>query len=131
MLVLTTSNVTGAIDLAFVDRADIKQYIGPPNQAAIYSIYYSCIQELQRQGFSSSFRKWRRGRCLFAGISSLLYCFGLICPLASLFLNYCSTLLVEFPSEVRQSIGTFSLLCGDIRKKFRNIIFVTKFYEDV
>jgi hypothetical protein len=53
VLVLTTSNVTGAIDLAFVDRADIKQYIGPPNQAAIYSIYYSCIQELQRQGFSS------------------------------------------------------------------------------
>ena len=28
VLILTTSNITGAIDLAFVDRADIKQYIG-------------------------------------------------------------------------------------------------------
>ena len=33
-LVLTTSNLTGAIDGAFVDRADIKQYIGPPGQRA-------------------------------------------------------------------------------------------------
>ena len=30
VLVLTTSNITGAIDLAFVDRADIKAYVGPP-----------------------------------------------------------------------------------------------------
>lgn len=29
-LILCTSNLTGAIDLAFVDRADIKQYIGFP-----------------------------------------------------------------------------------------------------
>jgi hypothetical protein len=27
---MTTSNITDAIDLAFVDRADIKQYIAPP-----------------------------------------------------------------------------------------------------
>jgi SpoVK/Ycf46/Vps4 family AAA+-type ATPase len=27
-MVLTTSNITEAIDLAFVDRADIKAYIG-------------------------------------------------------------------------------------------------------
>lgn len=27
VLVLTTSNITGAIDVAFVDRADIKQYV--------------------------------------------------------------------------------------------------------
>lgn len=32
--VLTTSNITEAIDLAFVDRADIKAYIGNPNQTA-------------------------------------------------------------------------------------------------
>ena len=32
------SNITGAIDLAFVDRADIKQYIGPPSQPAIYKV---------------------------------------------------------------------------------------------
>ncbi|ELU08640.1 hypothetical protein CAPTEDRAFT_163622 [Capitella teleta] len=45
-LVLTTSNITGAIDLAFVDRADIKQYIGLPGCAAIYKIFLSCIAEL-------------------------------------------------------------------------------------
>lgn len=48
VLILTTSNMTGAIDLAFVDRADIKQYIGLPNSHAIYQIYYSCLQELMR-----------------------------------------------------------------------------------
>ncbi|PSN54097.1 hypothetical protein C0J52_03118 [Blattella germanica] len=50
VLILTTSNVTSAIDLAFVDRADIKQYIGPPSTCAIYKIYQSCIQELKRAG---------------------------------------------------------------------------------
>lgn len=36
VLVLTTSNITEAIDLAFVDRADIKAYVGPPgNQVSI------------------------------------------------------------------------------------------------
>ncbi|KAJ9588802.1 hypothetical protein L9F63_017913 [Diploptera punctata] len=50
VLILTTSNVTSAIDLAFVDRADIKQYIGPPSTYAIYKIYQSCIQELKRAG---------------------------------------------------------------------------------
>eukprot|EP00095_Tigriopus_kingsejongensis_P007558 snap_masked-scaffold104_size368486-processed-gene-2.27 protein:Tk07558 transcript:snap_masked-scaffold104_size368486-processed-gene-2.27-mRNA-1 annotation:"thyroid receptor-interacting protein 13-like" len=48
VLVLTTSNVTGAIDLAFVDRADIKKYIGPPSTPAIYGILLSSIQELMR-----------------------------------------------------------------------------------
>ena len=71
-----TSNVTGAIDLAFVDRwtisssllslpllfcvfchmtlppppprVDIKQYIGLPSAAAIFKIFHSCIQELMR-----------------------------------------------------------------------------------
>lgn len=50
VLILTTSNVTGAIDLAFVDRADIKQYIGPPTPAAVYTIYRSCIAELMKVG---------------------------------------------------------------------------------
>ena len=48
VLILTTSNVTEAIDLAFVDRADIKQYIGPPSPSAIYKIYHSCVNELMR-----------------------------------------------------------------------------------
>ena len=38
VLILTTSNITGAIDLAFVDRADIKQYVGNPSQAAVYQV---------------------------------------------------------------------------------------------
>jgi len=48
VVILTTSNITGAIDLAFVDRADIKQYIGYPSAAAIYQIYSSCLHELMR-----------------------------------------------------------------------------------
>ncbi|OXU26680.1 hypothetical protein TSAR_012578, partial [Trichomalopsis sarcophagae] len=51
VLILTTSNLTEAIDLAFVDRADIKQYIGPPNEQAIYKIYSDCIKELMRTEF--------------------------------------------------------------------------------
>jgi len=49
VMILTTSNITGAIDLAFVDRADIKQYIGPPSENAIFSIYHSCINELKKR----------------------------------------------------------------------------------
>ncbi|KAI8056820.1 P-loop containing nucleoside triphosphate hydrolase protein [Syncephalis plumigaleata] len=48
VLVLTTSNITQAIDVAFVDRADIKQYIGLPSHEAIYNILVTCIQELIR-----------------------------------------------------------------------------------
>jgi Cdc6-like AAA superfamily ATPase len=50
VLILTTSNITQAIDLAFVDRADVKLYIGNPSHEAIYHILRSCILELQRVG---------------------------------------------------------------------------------
>lgn len=50
VLVLTTSNITGAIDIAFVDRADITQYIGNPGEAARYTVLASCITELVRVG---------------------------------------------------------------------------------
>lgn len=53
VMILTTSNITGAIDLAFVDRADIKQYIGLPSPKAIFQIYHSCIIELMRTGIIS------------------------------------------------------------------------------
>ncbi|KAG5858453.1 hypothetical protein JTB14_026453 [Gonioctena quinquepunctata] len=46
VLILTTSNMTETIDLAFVDRADIKQYLGNPSVPAIYKVYHSCINEL-------------------------------------------------------------------------------------
>lgn len=46
--VLTTSNITEAIDLAFVDCADIKAYIGPPSVRARYEMLRSCLSELVR-----------------------------------------------------------------------------------
>ena len=46
VLILTTSNLTNAIDNAFLDRADIRQYIGLPNIQARYEIFKSCIDEL-------------------------------------------------------------------------------------
>ena len=48
-IVLTTSNITEAIDLAFVDRADIKCYIGPPGVSARFEILRSCVVELMRR----------------------------------------------------------------------------------
>lgn len=46
VLVLTTSNLSGAIDAAFVDRADLKQYVGYPSPLAIFHIFKSAIEEL-------------------------------------------------------------------------------------
>ncbi|XP_057691316.1 pachytene checkpoint protein 2 homolog isoform X2 [Corythoichthys intestinalis] len=48
VVILTTSNVTEKIDLAFVDRADIKQYIGLPSEKGIYNIFLSCLEELMK-----------------------------------------------------------------------------------
>ncbi|CAN1291256.1 Pachytene checkpoint protein 2 homolog, partial [Linum perenne] len=48
VIILTTSNITAAIDIAFVDRADIKAYVGPPTLEARYEILRSCMQELIR-----------------------------------------------------------------------------------
>ncbi|KAI1315826.1 Pachytene checkpoint protein 2 [Mortierella claussenii] len=50
VLILTTSNITEAIDIAFIDRADIKLYVGLPTKGAIYSILQSTIEELMRVG---------------------------------------------------------------------------------
>lgn len=50
VLILTTSNITDAIDIAFVDRADIKQFIGLPSHKARYEILRSCVFELMRVG---------------------------------------------------------------------------------
>ena len=54
-LVLTTSNITGAIDAAFVDRADIKMYIGPPGVEARYTVLAGCVAELARVGVIAPF----------------------------------------------------------------------------
>ncbi|XP_030458051.2 pachytene checkpoint protein 2 homolog isoform X2 [Syzygium oleosum] len=53
VIIMTTSNITAAIDVAFVDRADIKAYIGPPTLQARYEILRSCVQELMRAGILS------------------------------------------------------------------------------
>ncbi|KAJ6970612.1 pachytene checkpoint protein 2 [Populus alba x Populus x berolinensis] len=56
VIILTTSNITAAIDIAFVDRADIKAYVGPPTLQARYEILRSCLQELLRTGIVSNFQ---------------------------------------------------------------------------
>ena len=43
---ILASNVTGMIDLAFVDRADLKRYIGPPSAEAAYGILRGSALEL-------------------------------------------------------------------------------------
>ncbi|GAB5355004.1 hypothetical protein AAMO2058_000168500 [Amorphochlora amoebiformis] len=50
VVILATSNITGAIDIAFLDRADIKQYIGLPGEQARLEILRSCLVELERRG---------------------------------------------------------------------------------
>merc|ERR1712013_695034 len=50
VLVLTASNISEAIDVAFIDRADIKQFIGNPLERARYFILASCLNELLRKG---------------------------------------------------------------------------------
>lgn len=53
VLIMTTSNISQSIDGAFVDRADIKQYVGPPPPQAIYWILKSCLDELMRSGLAA------------------------------------------------------------------------------
>ncbi|KAI0269239.1 thyroid receptor-interacting protein 13 [Gloeopeniophorella convolvens] len=50
VLVVSTSNLAKAIDSAFVDRADIVQYIDLPPSEAIYTILRSCLLELIVKG---------------------------------------------------------------------------------
>ncbi|XP_023169516.2 pachytene checkpoint protein 2 homolog [Drosophila hydei] len=50
VLILATSNLPHSIDLAFLDRADIRQYIGLPAITAIGSIYKSMLTELMARG---------------------------------------------------------------------------------
>ncbi|KAL5544126.1 hypothetical protein UlMin_007910 [Ulmus minor] len=56
VIIVTTSNITAAIDIAFIDRADIKAYVGPPSLHARYEILRTCLQELVRTGILSNFQ---------------------------------------------------------------------------
>lgn len=50
VLIITTSNLTASIDLAFLDRADIVAYIHQPSIDAVYKIISSAITELAIKG---------------------------------------------------------------------------------
>lgn len=50
VLIIATSNLTNAIDDAFMDRADIKQYIGNPSIKAIEKVLNGCLNELVMKG---------------------------------------------------------------------------------
>ena len=50
VMILTTTNITGAVDSAFIDRADIKAFIDLPSVHARYEILRSCIQEMTHRG---------------------------------------------------------------------------------
>ncbi|THV03302.1 AAA-domain-containing protein [Dendrothele bispora CBS 962.96] len=53
VLVMSTSNLVKAIDTAFVDRADIIQYIDLPPRDAIYEILRTCLCEIVQKGIVS------------------------------------------------------------------------------
>eukprot|EP00056_Hartaetosiga_gracilis_P002114 m.50843 g.50843 ORF g.50843 m.50843 type:complete len:478 (-) comp10916_c0_seq2:103-1536(-) len=50
ILIMTTSNMSGHIDVAFVDRADLKLFVDVPGLEARYLILCSCVEELCRSG---------------------------------------------------------------------------------
>lgn len=50
---MATSNLAGSIDSAFIDRSDIKQYIGLPSPEAVYWILASCLGELGACGLAT------------------------------------------------------------------------------
>eukprot|EP00605_Chrysophyceae_sp_TOSAG23-4_P002239 GSChrysophyteH1.ASY1.ANO1.2483.1 assembled CDS len=50
VLMLCTSNMVNCIDAAFLDRLDLRVYLGNPPPRGIYSILRSCIVELARTG---------------------------------------------------------------------------------
>ncbi|MCO5576235.1 hypothetical protein L7F22_030044 [Adiantum nelumboides] len=72
VIVLTTSNVTGAIDIAFVDRADVKAFVGPPSLWARYEILRSCLKELYRVGLLTT--QWPSEEELILDYNGLQQC---------------------------------------------------------
>ena len=51
--------ICSVADIAFVDRADIKAYVGPPTLQARYEILRSCLQELMHKGILTSLQVQR------------------------------------------------------------------------
>ncbi|KAI9931451.1 hypothetical protein MW887_010026 [Aspergillus wentii] len=50
VVVICTSNLVTALDQAFLDRVDIKQFMPHLSNRAIYGIYKDCLEELNRCG---------------------------------------------------------------------------------
>ena len=50
IFIMATSNITEAIDVAFIDRADLKVHVGLPPVGARYAILRGALQELVRKG---------------------------------------------------------------------------------
>lgn len=62
-LLLTTSNMTEMIDEAFIDRVDLKQFVGLPNEECRYEIFKGCLEELMEKGivdYSSKIPNYQR-----------------------------------------------------------------------
>ena len=64
VLVLTTTNITGLVDMAFLSRVDIKMEVGLPTPLAINGIYISALTELQMKGVikNINFEKNKNGK---------------------------------------------------------------------
>lgn len=76
VLILTTSNLSESIDSAFVDRADLKQYIDNPSPVAIFHILKSAIVELIKvicQSYSLQFRRKSPFRIKFCFVFFTLF----------------------------------------------------------
>nr|KMM71187.1 thyroid receptor-interacting protein 13 [Coccidioides posadasii RMSCC 3488] len=50
VLVLCTSNLINALDSAFLDRVDIKQFVPLPSVRGVYEIFQSCLENLSQCG---------------------------------------------------------------------------------
>ncbi|KAK1143441.1 cytochrome c1 [Aspergillus melleus] len=50
VVVICTSNLVTALDEAFLDRVDVKQYIPHLSSRIIYGIFKECLEELSRRG---------------------------------------------------------------------------------
>lgn len=72
VLVLATTNITGQIDAAFVDRVDLKIHIGLPIVRARYEILRTCLEELIRVGIVVGPDNRNAGEGVFAEFASLV-----------------------------------------------------------
>ncbi|KAF4220953.1 hypothetical protein CNMCM8980_002831 [Aspergillus fumigatiaffinis] len=50
VVVICTSNLVTALDQAFLDRVDMKQFVPHLSNRTIYGIYKECLEELSRRG---------------------------------------------------------------------------------